>query len=156
MDTRPSPPPGRVVATLGDALGLAFELADRHPIGQFVAIVDAGCRLAHLAVRTPGSPPDVTIELAGTHRAGPLMDQLAAGRGGLLAISAAVRFSPLSAADLARYGQLRRRLGRHRITLLDWIHTDGDLYQSAAWAFDPGSAWPGDPPGERSGRHGQP
>lgn len=156
MDTRPPPPPGRAVATFGDALGLAFELTDRHPTGQFVAVVDRCHRLVRLTVRTPGSRSDVTIELVPHPRPAQLVRQLGEGQGGLLAISATARFAPFSPADLAVYERLRHRLGRQRIVLLDWVRTDGDLYQSAAWASDPASAWPRDPPGERSARHGRP
>lgn len=164
MDPRPTPPPCRPVATFGDALGLAFELADRHPAGQFVALTDGRRHLARLAVRLPGSGPDLTVDLvAGRHAArlagrhpARLAGQLTAGRGGLLAISTTDCFTPFSAADLAVYGRLRARLGRHGIALLDWIRTDGDLYQSAAWATDPASAWPRDPPSERTAGHGRP
>jgi len=156
MDTHPPPPPRRLVATFGDALGLAFELVDRHPVGQFVAVTDGGHGVARLAARIPGSGPDLTIELVGCRPTARLVRQLTEGRGGLLAISATACFAPFTPADLAVYRRLRARLGRHRIPLLDWIRTDGDLYQSAAWATDPTSAWPRDPPGERSARHGRP
>ncbi|MEZ5408043.1 MAG: hypothetical protein R2761_08465 [Acidimicrobiales bacterium] len=156
MDTHPLPPPERLVATFADALGLAFELADRHPVGQFVAVADGGHRLVRLAARVPGPGPDVTIDLAGCPYPVRLVRQLTGGRGGLLAVSATACFAPFSPADLVVYGRLRARLARHRITLLDWIRTDGDLYQSAAWATDPPSAWPRDPPGERSAHHGWP
>ena len=156
MDPRPPPPPCRPVATFGDALGLAFELADRHPVGQFVALTDGRRRLARLAARLPGAGPDLTIDLAEGHQQARLAGELTAGRGGLLAISTTACFAPFSAADLAVFGRLRARLGRHGIALLDWIRTDGDLYQSAAWATDPASAWPGDPPGERTAGHGRP
>lgn len=156
MDPRPPPLPCRPVATFGDALGLAFELAHRHPVGQFVALTD-GCRhLARLAARLPGAGPDLTIDLAeGCHPAR-LAGQLTAGQGGLLAITTTARFAPFSAADLAVYRRLRARLGKHGIALLDWIRTDGDLYQSAVWAADPASAWPRDPPSERTPGHGRP
>ncbi len=160
MDPRPAPPPCRTVATFGDALGLAFELADRHPAGQFVALTDGRRHLARLAARLPGSGPDLTVDLVtGRHparRHARLAGQLTAGRGGLLAISTTNCFAPFSAADLAAYGRLLARLGRHGIALLDWIRTDGDLYQSAAWATDPASAWPQDPPSERTAGHGRP
>lgn len=156
MDPRPPPPPCRPVATFGDALGLAFELADRHPVGQFVALTDGRWRLARLAARLPGAGPDLAIDLAGARHPARLVSQLTGGRGGLLAVSTTARFTPFSAADLAVYRRLRARLGRHGIALLDWIRTDGDLYQSAAWATDPASAWPWDPPGERTAGHGRP
>ena len=92
MDPRPPPPPCRPVATFGDALGLAFELADRHPVGQFVALTDGRRRLARLAARLPGAGPDLTVEMAEDHHQARLAAQLTAGRGGLLAISATERF----------------------------------------------------------------
>lgn len=156
MDTRPPAPACRAVATFGDALGLAFELTDRYPTGQFVAVIDGHRRLAHLSLRIPGSPSDLAIEPAGRPPPERLVPQLTRGQGGVLAISATARFVPFSPADLALYGRLGHRLGRRRIPLLDWIRTDGDLYQSAAWAFDPGLAWPGDPPAQRSASHGRP
>lgn len=156
MDTRPPAPARRAVATFGDALGLAFELADRHPTGQFVALFDGRHRLARLALRVPGSRSDVLVEPAGSPSPERLAHQLSDGRGGLLAISAAACFAPFSPADLALYGHLRHRLARQRIALIDWIRTDGDVYQSAAWTFDPASAWPRDPPSERSAHHGRP
>lgn len=156
MDTRPPSPPHRLVATFGDALGLAFELADRHPVGQFVAIADRRHRLVRLAGRLPGSGPDTMLDLIGCRHPARLVRQLTGGRGGLLAISATACFTRFSPADLAVFGRLRAHLGRHRIALLDWIRTDGDLYQSAAWATDPASAWPRDPACERNPHHGRP
>lgn len=156
MDTRPPPPPHRRVATFGDALGLAFELVDRHPVGQFVAIVGCRHRVVCLGARVPGPGPDLTVDLLGCRHPARLAHQLSEGRSGLLAISATACFAPFSAADLAVYRRLGIRLGRCRITLLDWVRTDGDLYQSAAWATDPVSAWARDPPGERTARHGRP
>lgn len=156
MDTRPPPPPHRLVATFGDALGLAFELADRHPIAQFVAVADRGHRLVRLAARVSGPGAARSLDLVRCRHPARLLEQLTAGDGGVLAISTTGCFTPLSPADLAAYGRLRARLGRHRIALLDWIRTDGDLYQSAAWAIDPASAWPADPPCERSTHHGRP
>lgn len=156
MDTRPPAPARRAVATFGDALGLAFELADRHPTGQFVALVDGRHRLARLALRVPGPTSDLMVEPAGSPPAGRLAHQLTEGRGGLLAVSTTACFTPFTSADLALYGRYRHRLTRQRIALLDWIRTDGDLYQSAAWAFDPGTAWPRDPPDERAAGHGRP
>lgn len=156
MDPRPPPPPCRPVATFGDALGLAFELADRHPTGQFVALTDGRRLLARLVARLPGPGPDLTIDLIESRHQARLAGHLIEGRGGLLAISITACFAPFSAADLTVYGRLGSRLGRRGMALLDWIRTDGDLYQSAAWATDPPSAWPRDPPDERTASHGWP
>ena len=152
MDTCPPPP---AVATFGDALGFAFELVERHRCGQFVAVTGPDHRLVRLTARLAGSRPDLTVDLVGDGPAAArLLHQVTGGRGGLLAISATDRFVPFSPADLGIYRRLRARLSEHRIVLRDWIRTDGDLYQSAAWATHPTTAWPHDPPGERSAEHG--
>ncbi len=50
----------------------------------------------------------------------------------------------LAEVDLAKFRMARRRLAHDGIDLLDWMHTDGELVRSMAYAADPARAWTSD------------
>jgi hypothetical protein len=143
------PPPACAIATFRDALGLSFELSYHYPEGHVAVVISPTNRVVQFTARMLDPVGhDLVVDVAGPDSQHLLA---AVGRrgGGLLMVSLQPRLRRFSPGERATYLQTRACLASRHIVLRDWIRTDGDLYQSAAFTAHPRSAWPDDPPAER-------
>ena len=149
MVSRPTPSPYDV-ATFRDAIGLSLELSCYHRQARFALLSDHDHQAVHLLAHLDdqGPPRSMAVDLAADEpqRWGRTADE----GGSLLVISIdeadQLGFDPV---ERAAYFSCRAELARHRLTLRDWMRTDGDRFVSAAYAWHPATAWPDDLPSIR-------
>jgi hypothetical protein len=139
-----------------DGVGIALELADTHVAATAGILIDVHGMIERQGV-VSGPPPGSTLATlrwlldaaqSGAGRPGPEGRQRARRRTLLVTVD---RDQPLLLAehDLHLYRWAARCLAPLQAPLKDWIHSDGDLVRSAAYADDPRRAWPRDPPQDR-------
>jgi hypothetical protein len=143
--------------TFRQATGIALELADQHRAATIGLVVGLdpwpGSRSA-----TPGAAEEAMLPTLCSllERARAPADQAArtdpaddGPAGGCLLITIERDRPLLPPVDIGLFRWATATFGSSGWRLHDWIHTDGDLVRSAAYAVDPRRAWPDDPPHER-------
>jgi len=138
-------PPRRFV-TFRDAVGLALELCEPHETATATYLFHPDGTIDRFALLHSADAMAALSSLSWTLTAG---RRSPAPRRSLLITIDRHRPPPPDPEDACLFRWAVPNLDRAGAPLSDWIHTDGDLFRSAAYTWQPHAAWLRDPPHDR-------
>ncbi|MCP5030617.1 MAG: hypothetical protein GY939_02365 [Actinomycetia bacterium] len=136
------------LVTFRDGVGFALELADTYRAATAGLLIDHRGIVTRQGV-APGPALESTLPTLEWLLATANSARGPGRRRTLLITSDWDRPLLLADSDVHLFCWAARSLGSLQAPLDDWIHTDGDLVRSAAFANDPRRAWPQDPAHDR-------